>query len=233
MRPAGHGFFASSQQGETMLVNAIKGLFESRRKTKILDASMTAQLTAYLGKLQAPVDIVASLDGSEKAQEMRALLDELAQLSDKIIVRDDGHDARTPSFALASAGQPARIRFAGIPLGHEFTSLVLALLHCGGHPPKIDADTRAGIISLSGHYAFETYMTMNCHNCPEVVQALNLMAVLNPGVSHTMVDGKLFLAEIEQHQIKVVPTVFLNGQFFDQGRKTVEQYLAKMIADVI
>jgi alkyl hydroperoxide reductase subunit F len=214
-----------------MLVNALKGLFGTRQKARILDAGMTAQLTAYLGKLQNPVEIVASLDDSEKAQDMRALLDELAQLSDRIIVRADGSDARTPSFALAGAGQPARIRFAGIPMGHEFTSLVLALLHCGGHPPRIDAETRAGIASLSGSYRFETYMTMACHNCPEVVQALNLMAVLNPGISHTMIDGKLFLAEIEQHAIKVVPTVFLNGQFFDQGRKTVEQYLAKMNAD--
>ncbi len=214
-----------------MLVNALKGFFGTRQKARILDASMVAQLTAYLGKLQTPVHVVATLDDSDKAQDMRGLLDELAQLSDKIIVRDDGHDERVPSFSLAAAGQPARIRFAGIPLGHEFTSLVLALLHCGGHPPKIDADTRAAVAALSGSYTFETYMTMSCNNCPDVVQALNLMAVLNPGVSHTMIDGNLFLAEIDQHQIKVVPTVFLNGQFFDQGRKTVEQYLAKMAAD--
>ena len=214
-----------------MLVKALKGFFGARQKARILDASMTAQLTAYLGKLQNPVDVVATLDASDKAQDMRALLAELAQLSDKIIVRDGGDDPRCPSFSLASAGQPARIRFAGIPMGHEFTSLVLALLHCGGHPPKIDAGTGAGIAALSGRHAFETYMTMSCNNCPEVVQALNLMAILNPGISHTMIDGNLFLAEIAQHKIKVVPTVFLNGQFFDQGRKTVEQYLAKMIAD--
>ena len=216
-----------------MLLNAIKGFFAPRQKSRILDASMTAQLKAYLGKLQNPVDVVASLDDSDKARDMRALLAELALLSDKIVLRADGHAERTPSFSIAASGQPARIRFAGIPMGHEFTSLVLALLHCGGHPPKIDAETRTKIQLLTGRYTFETYMTMSCHNCPDVVQALNLMAVLNPGVSHTMIDGSLFLAEIDQHQIKVVPTVFLNGQFFDQGRKTVEQYLDKMIADAV
>jgi len=216
-----------------MLVNAIKAFFDKRQNPKILDRSMTAQLKGYLEKLQAPIEIVASLDDSSKAQEMCALLDEIAILSDKIQLRRDGNDDRKPSFSIARPGEPARIRFAGIPMGQEFTSLVLALLQTGGHPPKVEPELIEKIRSISGSFHFETYMTMTCHNCPDVVQVLNMMAVLNPGISHTMIDGTLYLREIDQHKIKVVPTVHLNGHFFDQGRKTIEQYITKIDADAL
>lgn len=194
----------------------------------MLDATIKTQLAAYLEKLQAPIELVASLDDSAKSTEMRELLHDIAALSPLVTVRDDGKDARKPSFSVGRAGEPARIRFAGIPMGHEFTSLVLALLQTGGHPPKVDAAVIEQIKGLSGTMRFETYISLSCHNCPDVVQALNLMAVLNPGIESVMIDGALFQDEVNTRQIMAVPTVLLNGEAFGQGRMTIEEILAKV-----
>ena len=188
----------------------------------MLDANLKAQLKAYLERLQRPIELVATLDDSDKAQEMRSLLDDIALLSDKVGVRNDGVDTRKPSFAVARPGEPARIGFAGLPMGHEFTSLVLALLQTGGHPPKVEAELIEQIRAIPGDFHFETFISLSCHNCPDVVQALNLMAVLNPGISHTMIDGALFQDEVNDRKIMAVPTVFLNGEPFGQGRMTLE-----------
>ena len=120
------------------------------------------------------------------------------------------------------------LRFAAIPMGHEFTSLVLALLQAGGHPPKVDADFIAQIQALDGDFVFETYMSLSCHNCPDVVQALNLMAVLNPRIRHTAVDGGLFQDEVDARQIMAVPSVYLNGAPFGSGRMEVAEILKKL-----
>ncbi|MFZ2855030.1 MAG: alkyl hydroperoxide reductase subunit F [Rhodocyclaceae bacterium] len=194
----------------------------------MLDTNIQTQLTAYLEKLQQPIELVASLDGSAKAQEIRALLHDIAALSGKISVREDGAAALKPSFAVGRPGEAARIAFAGIPMGHEFTSLVLALLQTGGHPPKVDAELIEQIRALPGTFRFETFISLSCHNCPDVVQALNLMAVLNPGVSSTMIDGALFQDEVDARKIMAVPTVFLNGQPFGQGRMTIEEIIARV-----
>ena len=194
----------------------------------MLDANIKTQLKAYLEKLQMPIELVASLDNSAKAQEMHGLLEEIAELSAKVSLRENGDAARRPSFAIGRPGETARISFAGIPMGHEFTSLILALLQTGGHPPKVDAAVIEQIKALPGEFRFETYISLSCHNCPDVVQALNLMAVLNPGVSHTMVDGGLFQAEVERLQIMAVPTVFLNGEEFGAGRMSIEEIVAKL-----
>jgi len=194
----------------------------------MLDDNIKGQLKAYLEKITQPIELVASLDDGEKSRELRELVHEIADLSDKVSVRDDGDYARRPSFAVARVGEAPRIHFAGLPLGHEFTSLILALLQTGGHPPKAEADTVAQIRALEGEFHFETYVSLSCHNCPDVVQALNLMAVLNPGVTHTMIDGALFQDEVEKRQIMAVPTVFLNGQPFDQGRMELGEILAKV-----
>jgi NADH-dependent peroxiredoxin subunit F len=194
----------------------------------MLDANIQTQLKAYLERLQQPIELVASLDDSGKSGEMRALLEDIGVLSDKISLRFDGQEARCPSFAVGRPGEAARIDFAGIPMGHEFTSLVLALLHTGGHPPKVEPTVIAQIRALAGIWRFETFISLSCHNCPDVVQALNLMAVLNPGISHTMIDGALFPQEVEERQIMAVPTVFLNGEPFGQGRMTLEEILAKL-----
>jgi alkyl hydroperoxide reductase subunit F len=195
----------------------------------MLDTTLKTQLKAYLERLTRPIQLVASLDDSDQSKEMQTLLREIAELSDKIAVvehRDDNE--RKPSFAITSPGHEISLRFAGIPMGHEFTSLVLALLQTGGHPPKVDADVIEQIKQLDGDFHFETYISLSCQNCPEVVQSLNLMAVLNPRIKSVTIDGALYQSEVEQRQIMAVPTVYLNGQVFGQGRMSVEEILAKL-----
>lgn len=194
----------------------------------MLDANIQAQLRAYLEKIQHPVELVGTLDGSNQAQEMLALLQDIASLSDKVSVQKNGHSVRRPSFSVGRPGEPARISFAGIPMGHEFTSLILALLHTGGHPPKIEASVIEEIRSIPGQFHFETFISLSCHNCPDVVQALNLMAVQNPGISHQMIDGALFQGEVTERQIMGVPTILLNGEPFGQGRMTLEEIIGKI-----
>jgi alkyl hydroperoxide reductase subunit F len=102
--------------------------------------------------------------------------------------------------------------FAGLPLGHEFTSLILALLHVGGHPPKEEADLLDTVRGLEGPLHFETFFSLSCQNCPDVVQALNIMAALNPNVTHVAIDGGCSRTKSSATQIMAVPTVFLNGE---------------------
>ena len=194
----------------------------------MLDANIKTQLQAYLTKLVQPIELVASLDDSPKAAEMRALLQDIAGLSDKVSLREDGNYARRPSFGIALQGQAPRIHFAGLPMGHEFTSLILALLQTGGHPPKLEADVIGQIRALDGQYSFETFISLTCHNCPDVVQALNTMAVLNPGFEAVMIDGGMFQQEVEERQIMGVPAIYLNGELFGQGRMSIEEILAKL-----
>lgn len=194
----------------------------------MLDSNIKNQLKAYLDKVIQPVELTASLDDGEKSREIRELLQEIAQLSDKVSVGPEGDDARRPSFSIGRPGEAARVRFAGVPMGHEFTSLVLALLQTGGHPPKLTAEVIEQIRALPGQYRFETYVSLTCQNCPEVVQALNVMATLNPNISHVMIDGALYQGEVEARKIMAVPTVYLNGEQFAQGRIGVEEILAKL-----
>ncbi|GAA4331398.1 alkyl hydroperoxide reductase subunit F [Pigmentiphaga soli] len=195
----------------------------------MLDANLKNQLKTYLEKITQPIELVASLDDGEKSRELRELLQEIAGLSPRITLverRDD--DERKPSFTINRPGADIGIRFAAIPLGHEFTSLVLALLQVGGHPLKLDADVIERIKQLDGDYRFETYLSLSCQNCPEVVQALDVMALLNPRIRHVAIDGALFQDEVEQRQIMAVPTIYLNGEVFGQGRAGVEEILAKL-----
>lgn len=194
----------------------------------MLDSAIKTQLKTYLERLQVPIHLVASLDDSEKASEIGTLLGDIAELSDKVGIARDGEDARRPSFSVARHNEAARIRFAGVPMGHEFTSLVLALLQTGGHPPKIDAELIEQIRALPGEYRFETYVSLSCQNCPDVVQALNTMSVIHPGISHVMVDGALYQGEVEARKIMAVPAVYLNGALFAQGRISIEEVLAKL-----
>jgi len=185
-------------------------------------------LKAYLEKVTQPFEIVASLDDGEKSREMLSLLQDIAELSDKITLKTDGNDARKPSFSLNRIGGNISLRFAGIPMGHEFTSLVLALLQVGGHPSKTAPEVIEQIKALDGDYSFETYFSLSCQNCPDVVQALNLMAVLNPSIKHVAIDGALFQDEVEARQIMSVPSIYLNGELFTQGRMSEEEILAKL-----
>jgi len=194
----------------------------------MLDTNLKTQLKAYLEKVTQPFEIVASLDDGEKSREMLSLLQDIAGLSDKITLKTDGNDARKPSFSLNRIGGNISLRFAGIPMGHEFTSLVLALLQVGGHPSKTAPEVIEQIRALDGDYSFETYFSLSCQNCPDVVQALNLMAVLNPNIKHVAIDGALFQDEVEARQIMSVPSIYLNGELFTQGRMSEEEILAKL-----
>jgi alkyl hydroperoxide reductase subunit F len=197
----------------------------------MLDATLKGQLGTYLERVTQPVELRACLDGGDRSRELRAFLDEIAALSGQLsVVEDASADARKPSFAIARAGTDIAVRFAGIPTGHEFTSLVLALLQVGGHPPKIDEAVVEQIRSLPGDYHFETYFSLSCQNCPDVVQALNAMSVINPRIRHVAIDGALFQDEVQRREILSVPAVFLNGELFHQGRAGVEELLAKLDA---
>jgi alkyl hydroperoxide reductase subunit F len=194
----------------------------------MLETTMKTQLQTYLGLLRQPIRLIATLDDSARSVELRELLVEIASLSDKVSLDESGTDGRSPSFVIAREGQTSGVRFAAIPLGHEFTSLVLALLWTGGHPPKVEAEVLEQIQALDGDYKFEVYMSLSCHNCPDVVQAATLMAVFNPRVHTTVIDGALNQAEVDRRQVMAVPMVYLNDEVFGSGRMTLEEIVAKL-----
>ncbi|HEX4878808.1 MAG TPA: alkyl hydroperoxide reductase subunit F [Limnobacter sp.] len=202
----------------------------------MLEANIKQQLKTYLQMLRHPIELVASLDNSPKARDMEELVQEIAECSDKVSVRLDGNYNLRPSFAVARQGEEGRVRFAGLPMGHEFTSLLLGLLHVGGHPPKVDAEVIEQIKSLkapAGGAHFETVISLSCHNCPDVVQAFNTIAALNPAFSHTMIDGGMFQPLVEERKVMAVPTVFQgtpgnSTSQFGSGRMTLEEIVAKL-----
>jgi NADH-dependent peroxiredoxin subunit F len=195
----------------------------------MLDTDLKAQLGAYLQRISNPVEIVASLDETPASDEMRELLRDIAEASPLVRVSEaPAGPHRTPSFSVSRPGQSPGPRFAGLPMGHEFTSLVLALLQVGGYPPKVDEALLQQVRALEGDFEFEVYASLTCHNCPDVVQALNLMAIQNPRIKATMIDGALFQDEVREREIMAVPTVFLNGTHFGQGRMTLEEIIAKI-----
>ena len=195
----------------------------------MLDDSIKSQLTTYFERITQPIDLIASLDDSEGAREIRELVTEIAAIApDKIAARFDGQFARRPSFQITRRGQNMGVHFAAVPMGHEFTSLLLALLWAGGHPPKVEPEVVEQIKALDGDYAFTTWMSLTCHNCPDVVQALNMMAVLNPRVRHVAIDGGLFQQEVEARQIMAVPKTELNDADFSSGRIELGEILAKI-----
>ena len=193
----------------------------------MLDIEIKNQLAQYLELLEGDVLLKVSAGSDQVSQDMLALVDELATMSAKIKV-EKTELQRTPSFSVNRIGEDTGITFAGIPLGHEFTSLVLALLQVSGRAPKVEQNVIDQIKNMKGEYHFETYVSLTCHNCPDVVQALNVMSVLNPGITHTMIDGAAYKDEVESKNIMAVPTVFLNGEEFGGGRMTLEEILAKM-----
>ncbi|MBC7719598.1 MAG: alkyl hydroperoxide reductase subunit F [Chitinophagaceae bacterium] len=195
----------------------------------MLDDATKAQLKSYLERATSPIEIVASLDDSTTSSDMQSMLSDVAEASELVkltISRDDNH--RKPSFSVNRPSENHGPRFAGLPMGHEFTSLILALLQIGGYPPKVEQDVLEQIRALDGDFNFEVYVSLTCHNCPDVVQALNVMAVQNPRIRATMIEGGSFQDEIKERQIMSVPTIFLNGAEFGQGRMSLEEILAKI-----
>lgn len=200
----------------------------------MLDNDILEQLRTYLTNLKRPLVLTANvhqetLAQSETANNMMAMLNQIESLSDLISVKvQDDKSIRQATFHVSSPDYPAQIYFAGLPLGHEFTSMVLALLHVGGHPTKLDEETIEQIKSLPSNLSFETFYSQSCQNCPDVVQALNLIAALNPNIKHTAIDGASFQEEVETRQIMAVPAVYLNGELFIQGRSSLKEILAKL-----
>ena len=188
---------------------------------------LSGQLEQHFALLKHPVELAAAVDDSPKSRQLAQFLDEVAALSGKLTVTREDHERR-PSFAIRRAGTDVEVRFAAIPLGHELTSFVLAVLQVGGHPPAVKPEILDQVRQLDGDYEFTTYLSLTCQNCPEVVQALNVMSITNPRIRHVAVDGSLFRPEAEARNVLAVPTVFLNGSEFDQGRMTIEQILAKL-----
>ena len=195
----------------------------------MLDATMTQQLKTYLANLREPVELVASLGDDDKSTQTRELLEEIAALHDLVSASFDGTDARTPSFIIRRGSDAEKwVRFAGLPMGHEFTSLVLALLWAGGHPPKVDADLLEQVRGLEGDFNFEMYFSLSCHNCPDVVQALTLLALENSRVTATLIEGGTFQDEVEARDVMAVPATFLNGEPFYNGKLELAEILAKI-----
>lgn len=193
----------------------------------ILDQEIKEQLAAYLQLLENDIVIKLSLGDDNVSKEMSELVDEIIAITAKI-KKEHAKLDRTPSFSINRPGEDTGVIFAGVPLGHEFTSLVLALLQASGRPPKVEDKVIEQVKNLKGEYHFETYVSLSCHNCPEVVQALNLMSILNPGVTHTMIDGAAYKAEVESKNVMAVPTIYLNGEFFGSGRMVLEEILSKL-----
>lgn len=195
----------------------------------MLDTNLKNQLKTYLQNLKSPVELVVALDGSDKAAELKSLAEDIASLSSLIHLKDETDPAvLKPSMLVRSTVKNTEIRFAGVPMGHEFTSLVLALLHSGGHTIKEEAAVLEQIAALQGEFNFEIFVSLSCQTCPEVVQALNLMAAVNPAIKTTMIDGAVFPDEVSKRNIMAVPTVYLNGQQFSQGAITLTNILNKV-----
>ena len=195
----------------------------------MLDATMTQQLKTYLANLREPVELVASLGDDDKSAQTRELLEEIAALHDLVNASFDGTDSRKPSFVIRRGSDAEKwVRFAGLPMGHEFTSLVLALLWAGGHPPKVDADLLEQVRGLEDDFNFEMYFSLSCHNCPDVVQALTLMALENPRITATLIEGGTFQDEVDSRDIMAVPATFLNGEPFYNGKMELAEILAKL-----
>lgn len=193
----------------------------------MLDADIKAQLAQYLELLEGDIVLKVSAGDDDVSREMLALVDELSSMSPRIKV-ETASLQRTPSFSVNRPNEDTGIVFAGVPLGHEFTSLVMALLQVSGRAPKVDQKVIDQVKAIQGEYRFESYISLSCHNCPDVVQALNIMSVLNPNITHTMIDGAAFKEEVESKDIMAVPTVFLNGEPFGSGRMTIDEILAKL-----
>lgn len=194
----------------------------------MLDQNIKAQLQTYLERLESPIEIIASLDDSDKAIKIKELVQEIAELSDQVTARLDGQNSRRPSFGIAKVGEEPRVHFAGLPMGHEFTSLILALLQVSGYAPKVSDELLDQIKGLNLKAHFDVFVSLTCHNCPDVVQALNLIAIYNPNTTATMIDGSFFQDEVEERKIMAVPMLFKNNEHIGQGRMTLEEIVAQL-----
>ncbi|OOV88714.1 alkyl hydroperoxide reductase subunit F [Oceanospirillum linum] len=195
----------------------------------MLEANLKQQLDAYLQRLVNPIELTVSVNGTAKSDELLDLARDIEGLNDKIsLTVDETSTGRAPQMVIAPEGEKGRVTFAGIPMGHEFTSLVLALLQAGGYPSKEEQALQEQAKGLTRELNFEVYVSLSCHNCPDVVQAVNLMAILNPNITATMIDGGVFQDEVKEREIMAVPSVYLNGELFGNGKMTLAEILNKV-----
>ena len=195
----------------------------------MLDQTMKTQLKTYLDNLKTDVQLVLSLDDSDTSKKLHDLANDIASLNDKVIViKDQTASTRKPIMQVVNPEKQTSLGFAGLPMGHEFTSLVLALLHSGNHPMKLEPEVIEQIAGLEGEMNFEVFISLSCQNCPDVVQALNMMAAINPNINTTMIDGAAFQDEVAERNIMAVPSVYLNGELFTQGRTSLAEVLKKI-----
>lgn len=189
----------------------------------MLENNLKQQLAQYLDMLKTEVTIGLSVSQDENSNKVREFVNEVAELSDKIKV-EEKELTYTPSFEIKGDFDHGRIVFAGVPLGHEFASFALAMLQAGGIEPKVDETTKKRIESIEAS-DFETIVSLSCHNCPDVVQALNIMAILNPNVNHTMIEGSMFQDVAESRDVLAVPAIFKEGEFLEGGKQTMDSLL--------
>ncbi|ADJ59378.1 MAG: alkyl hydroperoxide reductase subunit F [Lactococcus cremoris] len=192
----------------------------------ILDENLRSQLLPYMDLLENPIILKVDADDSENGQKINEFTDELASLSD-LISKEKTNLNHKPAFSIEREGVSGLV-FSGLPLGHELNSLVLALVQVSGRPPRIEQELIEQIKAIKTSLHFDTYVSLTCHNCPDVVQALNTMTILNPNISHTMIEGGMFQAEVEAKGIMAVPAVFKNGEEFHSGRASLEELLEKI-----
>ena len=190
----------------------------------MLDQNLKNQLAQYLDMLKTEVTIGLSVTNDEKSNKVRGFVEDVASLSDKINVVEKDL-AYTPAFELIGEKDHGQIIFAGVPLGHEFSSFALALLQVGGIEPKIDDTTKKRIKAIEDTQNLETIVSLSCHNCPEVVQSFNIMAVLNPNINHTMIEGSMFQDLAEDRDVLAVPAIFKDGEFLEGGKQTMDSLL--------
>lgn len=195
----------------------------------MLNISLRSQLQTYLRNIRRPVELIVSQDGGPGSRDMLTMLNEIASLTDLItVIEEQQSDERKPSFSIRQAGGESGIRFAATPTGPEFSSLVLAILQVGGHPVIADHTTVEQIRTLESHYYFETYISLSCASCVDVVQALNMMTVINPRIHNITIDGGIFQSEVSARDISVVPTIYMNGEMFGEGRSSFAELGARL-----
>ncbi|GAF61635.1 alkyl hydroperoxide reductase protein F [Psychrobacter sp. JCM 18903] len=201
----------------------------------MIDKSLLDAIKSYSEKMTRPITFVLGSGEHSKRAELIDFLTKIAGTTDKINFDATATDDSLPSpisFKVVSHvdGEltDTGIVFSGIPGGHEFTSLILAILQAGGHTLKLDESIQKLIKRFNKPLQFQTYVSLSCHSCPEVVQALNQFALLNDGISNEMIDGALFQEQVDANNIQGVPAVFLNGKPFANGLIDTAKLIGKL-----
>lgn len=190
-------------------------------------------LKGYMKDLKNDITFVVQTGEHKKRAELLEMLNQLATTSSKITVAelDRSTDLRSPvSFLVQANGIDTGIMFSGVPGGHEFNSLILAVLQSGGSELKLDKSIQNMVKKVTGKLKFQVYVSLSCHACPDVVQAMNQFALLNPNIETEMIDGGVYPELIEQNNIQGVPTVYMNGEVFASGMVDIAGIIEKLSA---